>query len=75
MGAPALSDRRSLLKNEYSPAARISTLAAAQNPTLRIGVLLYPFNPATAGQELLHGLCLLGSAMRRLSNRHCGGSA
>jgi hypothetical protein len=73
--ARALSDRLSLLKDEYSPAAGISPLAAAQNTALRIGVLLYPFNPATAGQELLHGLCLLGSAMRRLSNRHYGGSA
>jgi hypothetical protein len=54
--ARALSDRRSLLKNEYSPAAPISPLAAAQNPALRIGVLIYPFNPPTAGQELLHSL-------------------
>jgi hypothetical protein len=54
-GARTLSDRRSLLKNEYSPAAIISPLAAAQNTALRIGVLLYPFNPAAAGQELFHG--------------------
>jgi hypothetical protein len=52
--AEALSDRRSLLKNEYSPTARIGPLAAVQNPAFRIGVLLYPFNPATASQELLH---------------------
>jgi hypothetical protein len=65
--ARALSDRRSLLKNEYSPAATISPLAAAQNPAFRIGVLLYPFNPATASQVLLHGFGfyrLLGALSR-----------
>jgi hypothetical protein len=62
--ARALSDRQSLLKNEYSPAARIGTLAAAQNTALRIGVLLYPFNPATTGQELFQGFgfCRLQSS-------------
>jgi len=52
---PALTDPRSLLKNEYSPTARITTLAASQNTALRIRALLYSFNPATTGQELLHG--------------------
>jgi hypothetical protein len=67
----ALSDPRSLLKNgcSHQPAGRGAKHA------LRIGVLLYPFNAATAGQELLHGLCLLSFAIRWLSNRHYGGSA
>jgi hypothetical protein len=56
-------------------AARIGTLAAAQNTAIRVRVILNPFDPAAPGQELLHGLCLLGFAMRRLSNRHYGGSA
>jgi hypothetical protein len=73
--AGARSDRRSLLKNEYSPTARISPLAVTQNTALRVRVILNPFNPAAPGQELLHGLCLLGFAMRWLSNRHYGGSA
>ena len=53
--------------NDIPRAARISTLAAAQNTALRIGVLFYPFNPATAGQELLHGFGfyrLLGALSR-----------
>jgi hypothetical protein len=49
LAVPALSDRRSPLKNEYSPAVRISPLAAAQNAAFGIRVLLYSFNPATAG--------------------------
>ena len=74
MGVTALSDRRSkrprrcsLLKNEYSPVARLSTLAASQNTALRIGVLLCPFNPAATGEELLHGLgfCRLPSSKMR----------
>jgi hypothetical protein len=63
----ALSDSRSLVKDKYSPAAPISPLAAAQNTALRIGILHYPFDPATAGQELLDGFgfCRLASGKAR----------
>jgi len=74
--AQARGARRSLLRQTNIPRTpRISALATAQNAALRIGVLLNPFALAATGQELLHGLCLLGFAMRRLSNQHYGGSA